>query len=102
MKIHPFVLQRESCDADVKQYLTDHKVDIHSSCHVVDDLSIAAMVRSGLGISIMPELTSRALADDLQILKLEPAATRTIGLAIPNKKSLTPAAAELSKLIKEL
>ena len=30
------------------------------------------------------------------------AATRTIGLAIPNKKSLTPAAAELSKLIKEL
>ncbi len=101
MHQHSFVLQRESCDADVKKYLTDHKVDIRSSCHVVDDLSIAAMVRSGLGISIMPELTSRGICDDLQVFQLEPGASRTIGLAIPNKKSLTPAAAELSKLIKE-
>lgn len=99
MQNNAFVIQRESCDADIKKYLADMHLNIHSSCHVIDDQSTAAMVESGLGISLMPELTSRNLSEHLEVLGIEPPAVRTIGLAIPNKKNLTPAAKELSQLI---
>jgi len=99
MQEHPFVIQREACDADIKKYLNERNLNIHSSCHVMDDQSTAAMVESGLGICIMPELTSRRLSENLEVLQIDPPAVRTIGLAIPNKKNLAPAARELSHLI---
>ncbi len=96
-----FVIQRESCDADIKKYLNDMHLNIHSSCHVTDDQSTVAMVESGLGIGLMPEMTSRNLAHNVEVLKLEPSADRVIGLALANRKSLTPAAKELSQVILE-
>lgn len=99
MMENPFVIQRESCDADIKKFLNDRNLDVYSSCHVIDDQATAAMVASGFGISIMPELTSRNLAGDLDILEMEPGEARTIGLAVPNKKGLTPAARELHQMI---
>ena len=102
MKNQPFVIQRDSCDADIKKYLTDMHLDIHSSCPVIDDQSSAAMVESGLGIGIMPELTCRRLGTNLDVLQIEPSAIRTIGLAMPNKKSVTPAAKELSQIVLDM
>lgn len=99
MQNHSFVIQRESCDADIKKYLMEMHINIHSSCHVTDDQSTVAMVEGGLGISIMPDLTSRKLCDNLAVLQIDPPAVRTIGVATPNKKGLTPAAQELMQLI---
>ena len=93
---------QEQIHADIKKYLTDMHLDIHSSCHVIDDQSSAAMVESGLGIGIMPELTCRRLGTNLDVLQIEPSAIRTIGLAMPNKKSLTPAAKELSQIVLDM
>ena len=101
MQQHPFVIQRESCDADIQKFLSDKKLDIHRSCHVIDDQAIAAMVASGFGISIMPELTSRSLGGSLEVLEIEEASMRLIGLAMPEKPGLSPAADQLRKLILE-
>lgn len=101
MQHHPFVVQRESCDADIQKFLSDKKLDIHRACHVIDDQSTAAMVASGFGISIMPELTSRSLNGSLDILEIEETNVRLIGLATPEKRNLSPAANQLRELILE-
>ena len=61
----------------------------------------AAMVSSGFGISIMPELTSRSLSGNLEVLEIEEANMRRIGLAVPEKGNLSPAATQLKKLVLE-
>ena len=101
MQKQSFVVQRESCDADIKKFINDKELDIHRSCHVIDDQATAAMVASGFGISILPELTSRNLSDGIDVLEIDDTSMRTIGVAIPNKKGLTPAAERLQELILE-
>lgn len=101
MQKQSFVVQRESCDADIKKFINDKELDIHRSCHVIDDQATAAMVASGFGISILPELTSRNLSDGIDVLEIDDTSMRTIGVAIPNKKGLTPAAEKLQDLILE-
>ena len=101
MQQHPFVIQRESCDADIQKFINDKNLDIHRTCHVIDDQATAAMVASGFGISIMPELTSRCLSGNLEVLEIEEANMRLIGLAEPEKGNLSPAATQLKKLILE-
>ena len=101
MQKQSFVVQRESCDADIKKFINDKELDIHRSCHVIDDQATAAMVASGFGISILPELTSRNLSEGIDVLEIDDTSMRTIGVAIPNKKGLTPAAEKLQDLILE-
>ena len=101
MQKQSFVVQRESCDADIKKFINDKDLDIHRSCHVIDDQATAAMVASGFGISILPELTSRNLSDGIDVLEIDETSMRIIGVAIPNKKGLTPAAEKLQDLILE-
>ena len=101
MQKQSIVVQRESCDADIKKFINDKELDIHRSCHVIDDQATAAMVASGCGISIFPELTSRNLSDGIDVLEIDETSMRIIGVAIPNKKGLTPAAEKLQDLILE-
>jgi len=101
MQKQSFVVQREACDADIKKFINDKELDIHRSCHVIDDQATAAMVASGFGISIMPELTSRNLSDRVDVLEIDETSMRTIGVAVPNKKGMTPAAEKLFDLILE-
>lgn len=65
-----------------------------------DDYAIIAMVAHGLGISILPELLLKnSIGPHLRTMELDPAATRTIALALADEENMGPAALSFSKHI---
>ena len=60
---------------------------VHS---VSEDSSIIALVESGLGVSIMPELLLRGRTANVRVLELENRPTRTIALAVPEISAEAP------------
>ena len=46
-----------------------------------DDYAVIAMVRQGLGVSVMPSLLLRGNTDGVEIRPIDPPASRTIALA---------------------
>lgn len=89
---HVFVSQRESCDADIQNFLHKYELNVRSSCHVVDDLSTIAMVASGFGICIMPELVMNDIPYPVDIYPIKPSEHRIIGLSTLNRDFMAPAA----------
>ena len=86
-----FVVQRESTDADIQNYLKQNQLDISTRYHVVDDLSTVVMVQAGLGICIMPELVMTDIPYDVRMYRMEPDAARIIGLAVRSPGHMAPA-----------
>ena len=89
----PFVSQLSDVDADIQSYFRIHALQVNSRCYIADDQSMIAMVSCGQGLAIMPELMFKYGADHsgCQVLQLEPAAKRSVGLACLSQKGLSPA-----------
>ena len=94
-----FISQRESTDADIQDIFRRYKLNIHSSCHVVDDISQIAMVASGLGICIMPKLVMQNIPYDVNTYPLRPAEHRMIGICSINEDLMAPAVKSMHKHI---
>ena len=86
-----FVVQRESTDADVQNYLRENNLDVSTRYHVVDDLSTVVMVEAGFGICIMPELVMNDIPYKVRSYRMEPDAARIIGLAVRGAGLMAPA-----------
>lgn len=86
-----FVYQREGCDADINNFFHKNGLNAISKCYVVDDQSTIAMVESGFGICIMPELVMLNQNNNVDIYKIEPHEYRIIGISVLNKKFMAPA-----------
>lgn len=56
-----------------------------------DDLSVVNMVRSGLGITILPALTLKDNADGTALLELDPPLPRTLGFGYKKGRKASPA-----------
>lgn len=56
----------------------------------VDDATVISMVELGLGYSILSELILQGRRDNITALPLEPAASRSLGIALPSLKEATP------------
>lgn len=91
MRQYPFVVQRESTDADIQNFLKENSLAVHSSYHVVDDLSTVAMVANGFGICLMPELTMQDIPYEVDCYPVKPDAYRIIGIAALNPEFMAPA-----------
>ncbi len=98
---YSFVTQRESCDADIQNFFSKYQLQIHSKCHVVDDLSTIAMVAGGFGICIMPQLVMTDIVHPVDIYPIEPSEFRVIGLSVPNSQYMAPAVKMLFQHILE-
>lgn len=96
-----FVIQRESCNSDIQQFLHKYKIKARSKCYVVDDQSTMAMVECGFGISIMPKLATRKDFHNIRIYPIKPDEYRTIGVAYMNLEALSPAARKLYEKIRD-
>ena len=81
-------------DADIQSYFKKNDLHVNSRCYIVDDQSMISMVSCGQGLAIMPELMFKMGTDHsgCQVLRLEPAAGRTIGVAFLSRSGLSPAA----------
>lgn len=91
MRHYQFVSQRESTDADIQNFLKENSLDVRSHYHVVDDLSTVAMVASGFGICLMPEMVMKDIPYEVDCYPVEPDAYRIIGLATLNPEFMAPA-----------
>ena len=99
MRNQHFIIQREGSDGDVQMLFKKYGLQYHTSCHVLDDTSIMAMIACRRGISIMPSLTAKGLEGNLKVLRLKPEEHRVIGLAAMDLKLLSPAARRLRECI---
>ena len=96
---HPLVAQREATDADIQRFLKENDLELQANYHVMDDLSGLSLVAGGLGICILPELVVKSGHFDVKTYRMDPAASRMIGLAALNLKYMAPAARELYHFI---
>ena len=95
MSRHRFVVQRESTDTDIQNYLKQNNLEVQTGYHVVDDLSTIAMVANGFGICIMPELVMNDIPYEVTRYRMQPDACRVIGVAALNPALMPPAARTL-------
>jgi DNA-binding transcriptional LysR family regulator len=91
LRNHQFVTQRESTDADIQNFLKENSLTIQSDYHVVDDLSMIAMVAHGFGICLMPELAMNDIPYEVDCYPVKPEAYRIIGIATLNPDFMAPA-----------
>ncbi len=99
----PFVSQRPDTDADIQSYLKKNDLRIDTRCYVNDDESVIAMVACGQGVAILPQLILQryqSSAGEFQVLRLEPSASRSIGIACLDKNGLSPAARQFWRRVR--
>lgn len=95
----PFISLLESSDRDARKALEAVGVRPNIKFTTKDDYAIIAMVEKGLGISIMPELLLRGRDGNVVTRELEPGASRTIALAIPDEGRAGPATLRFTEYV---
>ncbi len=53
---YPFISLNEGSEEFIMNYIRSRDIEFRSICRVMDDFAVVAMVESGMGISIVPEL----------------------------------------------
>lgn len=86
------VLQGGDYGKEIQQVLAKHSVSVRSSARAIDDAAIIAIVESGLGISVMPQLALLNYRTPVQTFPFYPPESRVIVLASLSQESLSPAA----------
>ena len=77
-----FIMPAQGFDKDIMRIFNAIHVKPHILPTWVDDPTVISMVRHGLGVSMMTELTLRGRADGVTLLPVEPASSRELGLAL--------------------
>ena len=88
----PFLLLEHGKKAEVSEYLEQHS--LHPKIHFTtwDDYAIMSMVEGGLGLSILPSLILRRIPYRIRAIPLKVPLSRSIGLVMKSRKSLSIAA----------
>ena len=79
----PFIRLPKRSDHDIHRALDKAGITPNVRFTTKDDYAVIAMVEQGLGVSIVPELLVRGRGQNVELRPLEPKATRTIALALP-------------------
>ena len=95
------LMQAEGLAQDTESFLEKHKIKISSKVRVADDSSLVAMVSSGFGISIMPQLLFDGSESNVNLYEISPPEYRTIGLISVREQFLSPAAKKMKEEIIE-
>ncbi|WP_029049476.1 LysR family transcriptional regulator [Cupriavidus sp. amp6] len=96
---HNVVLQGEGYGKETQQLLATHKISIKSSARAIDDAAIIAIVESGLGLSVVPQLALLNYRSSVQVFPFYPAESRAIMLGSLSHEGLAPAAKAMHKHI---
>lgn len=88
----PFIMPTSSCGYDVRRVLEAARVHLNIQFETGDDHVIVAMVKNGLGISVMSELALQGQSENVRVVELEDRPTRSLGLSFTSIKHTIPAA----------
>ena len=94
----PFVMPAGGCAPLISSLARSAGVRLRRHYEVRDTVSITAMVRERLGVTIMPELSIPDDRSGLRVLPLEPRAHRRLALAVLRDAEPLPAALALMRL----
>lgn len=95
-----FITLLETSNHDARRALDAVGMKANVRLRTKDDYAVIAMVRQGLGVSIMPSLLLRGNNEGIETRPIHPGASRTIALAIP-AASPAPAAASFAEFAAE-
>ncbi|WP_312941920.1 LysR family transcriptional regulator [Oscillibacter sp.] len=88
----PFITLSESFDCEVQQIFKRNYILPDVKFSSTDDYTIIAMVRQGLGCSILPQMVLQGYKHcNVQTLALEPECRRQLGIVLPSLKDASPA-----------
>ena len=87
----PFLLLEHGGKTEVSDLLEKNHVHPDIRFTTWEDFAIMAMAEKGLGIGILPDMILKRIPYRLEIRSLEEPYYREIGLAMKNRKRLTPA-----------
>lgn len=88
----PFILEDGVYDHDISRALQAAAFTPNVRLSSMDELAILAMVRVGLGVSVLPGLYLREPYPGVTALPLAPRVRRRLGAAVMNVNELAPAA----------
>ena len=88
---HPFIMHQGGTDYDVQQIMGKAGIHLNVRLFSKDDYAIIAMVKNGLGVSILPELVMQGYEQQVCCLELEEPRYRFLGLAVRSMKDASPA-----------
>ncbi len=77
-----FISLLEASNHDARRALDAVNMKANVRFRTKDDYAVIAMVRQGLGVSIMPSLLLRGNGENIEIRPIDPPVSRTIALAI--------------------
>lgn len=85
-----FISLPQSSNHDIHRALDKAGITPNIRYTTKDDYAVIAMVEQGLGVSIVPELLIRGRGQNVELRPLEPRASRTIALALPQGAASPP------------
>lgn len=97
----PVVSLVDSTNQDALRVLRAAGVEPDIRFQTADDYALISMVENGLGICITHELVLRSDNHDVVVRELDPPATRTIAIAIPNYREARPIVREFIHFVQE-
>lgn len=87
----PFIMSKAGCEPMIVAMFSNDKLVPKIQFEVIDLRTIFAMVREGLGVTIVPEMALPTHVSGLHILRLEPHRFRQLAFAVPSLESASPA-----------
>lgn len=97
----PFILPRWGGDNEIERLIRQHAAKLNVVYEVAEDQAIMAMVRNGLGISLLPEMVLQGHTNELALVPLSGDPYRTIGLVCPSLANLSPATRRFIEAVQE-
>lgn len=91
IKSQPLIIQQEGYNKDTLSFIKKHNLTVRPQFFIDSDQAIIAIVESGLGISIVPEMILKKTHFNVNVYPIEPSEYRTIGLVAQKKETLSPA-----------
>lgn len=79
----PFILSKFGCEPVLRAAFREVNATMNVTYEVRDLATLFAMIREGLGVSMVPELLLTQVPSDLMAIRVTPAVQREIGLAHP-------------------
>lgn len=99
VKNERFILQQIDYDRETKRALDAYNVSVNSIQYSIDDASIIAMVESGLGLGILPELALQNLSGNVRVYPFSKSFKRTIAVVSQSEEKQTPSTHAFLQLV---
>lgn len=88
----PFILPKIACDFLQQDWFDVPQVQFRKQYEATEVQTLLAMVREGLGITMLPEMLLPAHLEGVQVLSFEPALCFVFGVGVRSMRNASPAA----------